>query len=109
VLDIEIERAGSVQTLKIGYNDGENHFVAAQKFIDDHELQQGYLGQIADYIKERCGTKKANNTIDMTAGEANVEMQDAALPDPPAATYEFLPNRSMQVRKRRAGKARVGR
>lgn len=66
MLPIELERPGQpgVQTLKIGYNDGENTFVAAQKFIDDNELSQGYLGQIADYIKERCGTKNPN-VIDM--------------------------------------------
>lgn len=51
---IEIDvPGGGVQTLRIGYNNGENPFVTAQAFIDDHVLDQGYLAQIADYISGR--------------------------------------------------------
>ena len=56
VLPIEIDvPGGGVQKLHIGYNNGENPFVTAQTFIDEHMLDQGYLAQIADYIRQRAG------------------------------------------------------
>jgi len=56
VLPIEIDvPGGGVKTLQIGYNNGENPFVVAQAFIDEHSLNQGYLSQIADYIRQRAG------------------------------------------------------
>ncbi|KAL9186417.1 hypothetical protein ACHAXT_005655 [Thalassiosira profunda] len=56
VLPIEIDvRGGGVQTLQVGYNNGENPVVTAQAFIDDHMLDQNYLAQIADYIQQRAG------------------------------------------------------
>lgn len=56
VLPIEIDvPGGGVKTLQIGYNNGENPFVVAQAFIDEHSLDQGYLSQIADYIRQRAG------------------------------------------------------
>ena len=56
VLPIEIDRPdGGVSSLKIGYNNGENPFVVAQNFIDEYTLDQGYLSQIADYIRQRVG------------------------------------------------------
>lgn len=56
VLPIEIDvPGGGVKTLQIGYNNGENPFVVAQSFIDEHALDQGYLAQIADYIRQRAG------------------------------------------------------
>ena len=42
VLPVEIDLpAGGVGSLRIGYNNGENPFVAAQRFIDQHALNQG--------------------------------------------------------------------
>lgn len=56
VLPIEIDvPGGGVQKLQIGYNNGENPFVTAQQFIDEHMLDQNYLPQIADYIRQRAG------------------------------------------------------
>lgn len=53
---IEVEGdGGGVRKLQIGYNNGENPFVAAQRFIDKNELPQSYLGQIADYLTKRAG------------------------------------------------------
>ena len=34
VLPVEIETSGGLSTLQLGYNNGENPFVAAQRFID---------------------------------------------------------------------------
>lgn len=56
VLPIEIDvQGGGVKTLQIGYNNGDNPFVTAQAFIDEHMMDQGYLAQIADYIQQRTG------------------------------------------------------
>lgn len=55
IMPVEIEGPMGVRTLKLGHNNGENAFVAAQRFIDQNELQQSYLGQIADWIMARSG------------------------------------------------------
>eukprot|EP00761_Pharyngomonas_kirbyi_P003207 gb/GECH01003211.1/.p1 GENE.gb/GECH01003211.1/~~gb/GECH01003211.1/.p1 ORF type:complete len:777 (+),score=196.18 gb/GECH01003211.1/:1-2331(+) len=52
VFDIEIEGPGGVTTLKLPYNKGENPYLAAQKFIWKHELNQDYLEQIAQHIAQ---------------------------------------------------------
>lgn len=56
VYPIEVEGVGgALRKLQIGYNNGENPFVAAQRFIDKNELPQSYHSQIADYITKRAG------------------------------------------------------
>eukprot|EP01037_Dinobryon_pediforme_P038587 gene38587-46697_t len=50
VLPVEIETPRGLQSLRLGYNNGENPFVAAQRFINQNELPQNYLQQIADWI-----------------------------------------------------------
>lgn len=55
IMPVELEGPTGVMTLKLGHNNGENAFVAAQRFIDQNHLQQGYLGQIADWITARSG------------------------------------------------------
>ncbi len=82
VLPIEVDtEGGGVAKLNIGYNNGENPFMAAQRFIDAHMLPQYHLAQIADYIQQRVGTQVP--TIGMDSGPA------ASLPV--AAMYEHLP------------------
>lgn len=67
VLPIEVDvPGGGVQKLQIGYNNGENPFVAAQQFIDEHMLDQNYLAQIADYIRQRAG--ESGPTLGSTGG-----------------------------------------
>lgn len=58
VLPIEVDQqGGGVANLQIGYNNGENPFTAAQRFIDAHILPQHHLNEIADYIQQRVGTQ----------------------------------------------------
>ena len=67
VFPIEIDMpGGGVRTLQIGYNNGDNPFVIAQTFIDTHTLNQGYLAQIADYIRQRAG--ETGPTLGMDGG-----------------------------------------
>ncbi len=56
VFPIELEaNDGTVRNLKIGYNDGDNHFTTAQTFIDQYMLPQSYLSQVAEYVMQRAG------------------------------------------------------
>jgi phospholipase A-2-activating protein len=58
VYPIEVDQTGgSVAKLQIGYNTGENPFVAAQRFIDAHMLPQHHLQDIANYIQQRAGNE----------------------------------------------------
>ena len=78
MLPIEIDQqGGGVATLKIGYNVGDNPFVTAQEFIDKYSLDQNYLSQIADYIRQRVGTDNTP-TIDMNTqgGNGNATVSD---------------------------------
>jgi phospholipase A-2-activating protein len=102
VLPIEVDvPGGGVQKLQIGYNNGENPFVAAQQFIDEHMLDQNYLAQIADYIRQRAG--QSGPTIGMegggsaTNGRSGMGMgapsyaPEPAVPMDITPTYDHLP------------------
>jgi len=55
-MPVEMETPShGVETLQLGYNTGENQFVAAKRFIDENQLQPQYLQQIADWILARAG------------------------------------------------------
>ncbi|KAJ3286669.1 hypothetical protein HDU79_006312 [Rhizoclosmatium sp. JEL0117] len=47
VFDIDI---GAGQNLKLPYNNSENPYMAAQRFIEAHELNQDFLDQIGTFI-----------------------------------------------------------
>eukprot|EP00903_Cladosiphon_okamuranus_P020256 g18590.t1 len=66
VYPIEVEgQGGAVRKLQIGYNDGQNPFVAAQNFIDKNELPQTYLNEIAEHLTKMAGQA-------MSAGESSL-------------------------------------
>lgn len=69
VMPVEIEGPTGLRSLKLGHNNGENPFVAAQRFIDTYQLQQSYLGQIADWITARAGNQTP--TIGADGGRRN--------------------------------------
>eukprot|EP00520_Triparma_pacifica_P006106 CAMPEP_0118653282 /NCGR_PEP_ID=MMETSP0785-20121206/11752_1 /TAXON_ID=91992 /ORGANISM="Bolidomonas pacifica, Strain CCMP 1866" /LENGTH=788 /DNA_ID=CAMNT_0006545823 /DNA_START=153 /DNA_END=2515 /DNA_ORIENTATION=- len=104
VLPIEIDQqGGGVATLKIGYNVGDNPFVTAQEFIDKYSLDQGYLAQIADYIRQRVGTDNTP-TIDMNAHANNgsstigdLTGTSMEVDKPPAPVYSHFPPKSMTI------------
>eukprot|EP00584_Thalassiosira_punctigera_P002736 CAMPEP_0172529212 /NCGR_PEP_ID=MMETSP1067-20121228/3349_1 /TAXON_ID=265564 ORGANISM="Thalassiosira punctigera, Strain Tpunct2005C2" /NCGR_SAMPLE_ID=MMETSP1067 /ASSEMBLY_ACC=CAM_ASM_000444 /LENGTH=857 /DNA_ID=CAMNT_0013313225 /DNA_START=63 /DNA_END=2636 /DNA_ORIENTATION=+ len=100
VLPIEIDvPGGGIQKLQIGYNNGENPFVTAQKFIDDNMLDQGYLAQIADYIRQRAG--ESGPTLGMGGGVAGAPVHSASssVPAPMEVTpmYEHLPMKGYKI------------
>eukprot|EP01039_Chlorochromonas_danica_P003554 gene3555-3892_t len=53
VFPVEMDTPNGPRTMKLGYNNGENPFVAAQRFIDTNELGQYHLNEIADWIIQR--------------------------------------------------------
>jgi phospholipase A-2-activating protein len=100
ILPIEVDvPGGGVQKLQIGYNNGENPFVTAQQFIDEHMLDQNYLAQIADYIRQRAG--ESGPTIGMGGGSAAATTgggmggpsyaSEPAVPMDITPTYDYLP------------------
>ena len=66
VMPVEIETATGLQHLQLGYNNLENPFDAAQRFMNQNNLSQYYLQQIADWIQRHAGNQQAptlgNNT-----------------------------------------------
>jgi phospholipase A-2-activating protein len=87
VFPIEIDQAAggaaAVATLSIGYNTGENPFMAAQRFIDAHMLPQYHLSQIADYVQQRAGLQPT--TLGETPSSAAAT---------PLVHYDHLPIRT---------------
>lgn len=82
VLPIEVDQTGGgVAQLRVGYNSGENTFVAAQRFLDAHQLPQHYLSQIADYIQQRVGTATTTTTT----------QPSTAITGTPLASFQYLP------------------
>ena len=85
VFPIEVDQqGGGVASLQIGYNNGENPFAAAQRFVDAHVLPQHHLAEIADYIQQRVGQQP--RTLGSTAQQA--------VTGTPMVTYEYLPARA---------------
>jgi len=56
VMPVEMDNAaGGTVTLQLGYNNGENPFVAAKRFVDQNQLGTHYTQQVADWILQRAG------------------------------------------------------
>ena len=98
-LEVEDPATGGVRKLRIGYNNGENQFVVAQRFVDANELPQYHLAQIADYIRQRAGADAGPATLGMEAapaaggGTAAPEPMDVATVPQQSAAYAHLPVR----------------
>mmetsp|Transcript_33089 Transcript_33089/g.37035 ORF Transcript_33089/g.37035 Transcript_33089/m.37035 type:complete len:826 (-) Transcript_33089:366-2843(-) len=92
VLPIEVDlTGGGLANLQIGYNNGENQFVAAQRFIDVHMLPQHHLNDIANYIQQRVGnqtpTLGAEGSSSSTGGGGTL----VATTGMPLISYKYLP------------------
>ncbi|KAG5354599.1 Protein DOA1 [Yarrowia sp. B02] len=53
IFDVDVEEGQPA--LKLPYNANENVYAAAQRFIDAHELPQGYLEEIVQFIIKNTG------------------------------------------------------
>jgi len=93
VLPIEVDtQGGGVAKLQLGYNNGENPFVAAQRFIDANMLPQHHLPEIADYIQQRAG----NSNPTLGGGPAAASTRGGPATGIPLATYEYLPMKAFK-------------
>ncbi|KAL3783969.1 hypothetical protein HJC23_013349 [Cyclotella cryptica] len=87
VLPIEIDvPGGGVQKLQIGYNNGENPFVTAQQFIDEHIIIWRKLRIIS-------GRGRAGPTLGMGAPSSN----GGYVTVPMEMSYDHLPMRGYKV------------
>ncbi len=87
-IEVDLPNGGGVGQMQLGYNNGENPFVAAQRFIDAHVLPQYHLTQIADYIQQRLGNSSGGPTLG-----AATSTPSAATTGVPLAGYLFIPMR----------------
>jgi phospholipase A-2-activating protein len=94
-LPIEVDQTGGgVAKLQIGYNNGENQFVAAQRFIDAHVLPQHHLSDIANYIQQRVGSQGqtlGGETSTQSSATGAGAGPSAATAGMPMASYKHLP------------------
>lgn len=89
VLPIEVDQTGGgVAKLQIGYNTGENPFVAAQRFIDSHMLPQHHLNEIADYIQQRVGKEAPTLGGGSAATAAPTPVATTGMP---MISFQYLP------------------
>lgn len=95
IFPIEVDQTGGgVASLQIGYNNGENPFSAAQRFIDAHMLPQHHLSEIADYISQRAGKQSA---VLGPSQQSAAHSTPAAFTGSPIASYEFLPPKAYKA------------
>lgn len=51
----DVDLGEGIPNVKLGYNRGEDTYVAAQRFIDTNSLNQDFLDQIATFIETQAG------------------------------------------------------
>ncbi|KAI1170488.1 ubiquitin homeostasis protein lub1 [Nemania sp. FL0916] len=85
VFDVAIEEGQP--SLKLPYNLSENPYARAQKFIDDNELSQNFLDQVAQFI--------VSNTQGATIGQ---DSEPSAGPDPSGPEPETTGSKILPVR-----------
>lgn len=100
VMPVEVEDQMSqsgTRNLKLGYNDGEHPYDAAQRFIEENGLPVTYLRQIADWIMSNKGNKTP--TFDMASNASSVASSttNPMSPPQPSFTYVHLPLRAITV------------
>lgn len=89
VLPVEMDaRGGGTVTLQLGYNNAENPFDAAQRFIDQNGdvVPQSHLRTIADWVAARSGKQTA--TIGPPAAASSASRRQLSLL-PMKATVQF--------------------
>ncbi|KAI1329997.1 phospholipase A-2-activating protein [Xylariaceae sp. FL0255] len=87
VFDVAIEEGQP--SLKLPYNLSENPYARAQKFIDDNELSQNFLDQVAKFIVENTG----GNTIGDNFSTPTAPSGSYSQPDTTSTAPKILPQR----------------
>ncbi|KAF3054933.1 Ubiquitin homeostasis protein lub1 [Daldinia childiae] len=87
VFDVAIEEGQP--SLKLPYNLSENPYTRAQKFIDDNELSQNFLDQVAQFII----TNTQGATIGQDSEGSGTESRHRPGDDPSSSKARSLPQR----------------
>jgi len=63
IIPVELEDPGKgLRKLKLGFNNGENPFLIAQKFVNKHGLDEGHVEEIAAFVQQNGGGKPATES-----------------------------------------------
>ena len=95
VMPVELDGpGGTVLNLKLGYNNLENPYEAAQRFIDKNSIPQHYLKQISEWIQARAGKQTPTiGTNQSQSSSHNVATKVyTILPNKAYITYDELPS-----------------
>ena len=78
IFPVEIETPSGLKTLKLGHNNAENPFNAAQRFIDQNQLHQSYIGEIVEWITSRSGQSMPTIGQDASQQSSNLPSTTSA-------------------------------
>jgi len=101
IFPVEIETPSGLKTLKLGHNNAENPFNAAQRFIDQNQLHQSYIGEIVEWITSRSGqsmptigqdaSQQSNNLPSTTSAPTVVAKKLFSFETKAIAYYDDIP------------------
>ncbi|KAG8908532.1 hypothetical protein FRB99_005892 [Tulasnella sp. 403] len=79
----EVDVKEGAPKLKLPYNANENHYVAAQRFLNDNDLPPAYLDQVAKFIEQQTGgisLPASNEFVDPYTGASRYQASAATQP-----------------------------
>ncbi|KAI0111136.1 ubiquitin homeostasis protein lub1 [Nemania sp. FL0031] len=91
VFDVAIEEGQP--SLKLPYNLSENPYARAQKFINDNELSQNYLDQVAQFIVSNTQGATIGQTSDASSGPDPYGTESRYRPEGETSAPKILPVR----------------
>ncbi|KAI0975651.1 ubiquitin homeostasis protein lub1 [Xylaria arbuscula] len=91
VFDVAIEEGQP--SLKLPYNLSENPYARAQKFIDDNELSQNFLDQVAQFIVGNTQGATIGETSEAQSGSDPYGTESRYRPEGETNTTKILPVR----------------
>jgi phospholipase A-2-activating protein len=100
VFDVDIEEGAP--PLKLPYNVSQNPYEAAQRFLENHGLEMGYIDQVVKFIEANTGGVKlggGGSAVDPYSSSRYIPGTSSGYqpsPDPyiPTVTRKHLPQRS---------------
>lgn len=91
VFDVAIEEGQP--SLKLPYNLSENPYARAQKFIDDNELSQNFLDDVAKFIVSNTQGATIGQTSDASSAPDPYGTESQSRPEGETSTPKILPVR----------------
>ncbi|KAI1827642.1 phospholipase A-2-activating protein [Xylaria intraflava] len=91
VFDVAIEEGQP--SLKLPYNLSENPYARAQKFINDNELSQNFLDQVAQFIVANTQGASIGQDSEDSPGQGSHSTETVPVPGADTNTSKILPQR----------------